>query len=165
MIAAADRRWAIGKNNGLLYRVPEDMRHFRELTTGNTVIYGRKTLESFPGGKPLRDRLNIVISRSYEPDSDGLLAARNPEEALRIAEEADPYHHRTIFVCGGESIYRQLLPYCDKAVITRIEAETADADAFLPDLDRETGWSRVSWTEQKSSVSGLSYRFVTYHHK
>ena len=162
LIAAADRRWAIGKDNRLLYKVSEDMRHFRELTTGNIVIYGRKTLESFPNGKPLRDRLNIVVSGSYVSDDPSLLVADSPIEALRIAREQDPNGEKIVFVCGGASIYLQLLPFCGEAVITRIDAETEDADVFLPDLDSLKGWKKISRTGWKESVTGPDYAFVTY---
>ncbi|MBO4366552.1 MAG: dihydrofolate reductase [Clostridia bacterium] len=162
LIAAADRRWAIGKDNHLLYKVSEDMRHFRELTTGNIVIYGRKTLESFPNAKPLRDRLNIVVSGSLTSGDPSLLVAGSPVEALRIAREADPNGEKTVFVCGGASVYRQLLPFCGEAVITRIDAETEDADVFLPDLDALRGWKKISRTGWKESVTGPNYSFVTY---
>ena len=165
LIANADRRWAIGKENRLLYKVPEDMRHFREITTGNTVIYGRKTLDSFPGGNPLRDRLNIVISRSLPQEgTEGLLVARSPKEALLLAEESEKSERkdRTIYICGGESIYRQMLPFCDTAVITRVDAETPDADAFFPDLDRTDGWKISARTDLRTSVTGWKYRYVTY---
>ena len=162
LIAAADRRWAIGKDNRLLYKVSEDMRHFRELTTGNIVVYGRKTLESFPNGKPLRDRLNIVVSASLASDDPDLLVAGSPMEALRIAHEQDPKGLKTVYICGGASVYRQLLPFCGEAIITKIDAETEDADVFLPDLDALKGWKQISRTGWKESVTGPDYSFVTY---
>ena len=164
LISSADNAWGIGKDNRLLYSVPEDLRRFRELTTGNTIIYGRKTLESFPKGAPLRDRRNIVVSSGYVSDRPDLLVARTPEDALRLALENDPYKTRTVFVCGGASIYRQLLPYCHAAYITRFDAETEGADARLPNLDLEDGWSKTSWTGWKESVTGIRYSYVIYRH-
>ncbi|MBP5230201.1 MAG: dihydrofolate reductase [Clostridia bacterium] len=161
LIAAADRNWCIGKDNRLLYRIPEDMRHFRALTTGKTVIYGRKTLDSFPNGRPLPNRRNIVISSSLSSETPDLLVARSPEEALRAALETE----ETVFVCGGASVYSQLLPFCTAASITRIDAETADADARIPDLDRAEGWVLGMWSDWMQSETGIRYRYDVFFQK
>lgn len=162
LIASADNFWGIGKGNQLLHTVPEDMRRFRELTTGNIVVYGRKTLESFPGGRPLRDRLNIVISSGYQSSMEGLLAARSPEEAMRLAEESDPQEKKDIYICGGASIYRQMLPFCTDAYITRFDTSTEGVEAFLPNLDEDGSWKKASWTDWKESIAGIRYAFVNY---
>lgn len=158
LIAAVDRNWAIGKNNGLLYHLPEDMKHFRETTTGCCVIYGRKTLESFPGGRPLKNRLNIVLSRSYTSIYDNLLVASSPEEAIRLAEQQD----QPIYICGGSSVYAAFLPYCDCAILTKIDASCPDADAFFPNLDADEKWNITATSDKFRSESGLTYQFFTY---
>ncbi len=162
LIAAIDRNCAIGKNNALLYRVPEDMRHFRKTTTGGIVVMGRKTLESFPGGKPLPNRLNIVLSSGYENTAgyENLRVARNADELQTILQTEND--GRTVYIIGGESVYRAFCKECDGAVLTEIDAETADADAFFPVLEEKDGWKVTECSEWMTSESGLSYRFVTY---
>ncbi len=162
LIAAVDRNNAIGKSNALLYRVPEDMRHFRKTTTGGIVVMGRKTLESFPGGKPLPNRLNIVLSSGYENTAgyENLRVARNADELQAILQAEND--GRTVYIIGGESVYRAFCKDCDSAILTEIDAETADADAFFPVLDQKDGWNVTECSEWMTSESGLGYRFVTY---
>lgn len=163
LLAAVDRNWAIGRNGSLLYRVPEDLRRFRQLTVGNLVLCGRKTLESFPGGKPLPDRETIVLSRQYE-NRDGhaqLTVARTPEEALECAASLRK-DGQSVYVIGGESVYRLFLDRCDTALLTEIDAETPDADAFFPVLREQDGWKAVETSPVQVSSSGLSFRYVTY---
>lgn len=158
LIAAVDRNWAIGCKNKLIYSVPEDMKRFRSLTSGHTVIMGRKTLESYPGGRPLKNRRNIVISRNYvnREGYDNLVVVRSVKEAVSLLGEEDAY------VLGGESIYRSMCPLCDKAVMTLIDAETDGCDAFFPNLDELPDWEREAESEEFISESGLHYRFVDY---
>lgn len=162
LIAAVDRRFAIGNRNKLLYNLPEDMKRFRMLTSGHTVILGRKTLDSFPGGKPLPNRKNIVISRNYvnQEQLPDLVVVRSVEDALEEAKgDGD------VFVIGGQSIYSALAPFCDRALLTRIDAESDDADAFFPNLDETDGWE-IEWeSEPFVSASGLRFRYVDYLHK
>lgn len=163
LLAAVDRKWAIGKNGSLLYRVPEDLRRFRQLTVGNIVICGRKTLESFPGGKPLPDRETIVLSHQYENTAGypGLTVARTPEEALEHAASLRK-DGQSIYVIGGESVYQLFLDRCDTALLTEIDAETPDADAFFPALRVQDGWNAAERSPEQISSSGLSFRYVTY---
>lgn len=163
LLAAIDRKWAIGKNDSLLYRVPEDLRRFRQLTVGNLVICGRKTLESFPGGKPLPDRETIVLSRQYENTAGDsrLTVARTPEEALETASSLQK-EGQSVYVIGGESVYKLFLTACDTALLTEIDAETPDADAFFPELRAQDGWKAVDASPVQTSSSGLSFRYVTY---
>lgn len=159
LIAAVDKHFAIGKNNGLLYGIPEDMKRFRMLTSMHTVILGRKTLDSFPGGKPLKNRKNIVISRNYvnQSETPELVVVRSVEEAL-----AEAKNDGDVFVIGGQSIYAALEPFCDRAILTLVDAETEGADAFFPRIDRSEQWE-VEWeSEPFVSESGIGFRYVDY---
>ena len=108
IIVAADKNWAIGKNNKLLVSIPQDMKFFRETTTGKVVVMGRKTLESFPGGQPLKKRVNIVLTSDKNYHVNGADIVHSIDALL---EELKKYPAEDIYVIGGESIYRQLLPY------------------------------------------------------
>lgn len=133
IILAADCDWAIGKNGGLLAHIPEDMKFFRETTKNSTVVMGRKTWDSFPK-KPLPNRVNCVISRSVK-ELDGAKVFGSVEEFLDYSKSAES----RIFVIGGGEIYRQFLPYCDEALITRIY-ECFDGDVFFTDLEHDKDW-------------------------
>lgn len=133
IILAADCDWAIGKDGGLLAHIPEDMKFFRETTKGSTVVMGRKTWDSFPK-KPLPDRINCVISRSAKEIS-GAQVFGSIEDFLKYAETVEG----RIFVIGGAEIYKQLLPYCDEALITRIY-ECFDGDVFFTDIEHDKDW-------------------------
>ena len=117
IIVAADKNWAIGKNNKLMWSIPADMKFFRETTKGNVVIMGRKTLESFPQGQPLKNRVNIVITHDPSYKVKDAVVVHSIEEAV---EESRKYEGE-VFVIGGESIYRAMLPYCDTALVTKID--------------------------------------------
>ncbi len=157
LIAAADENWAIGMNQKLLVRIPEDMKRFRRMTVGKVVVLGRKTMETFPGGQPLKDRTNIVLSKDRNYRAEGALVVHSLEE---LAEELSKYRSEDIFVIGGESIYRQLLDKCDTAYITKIDY-AYQADAWLPDLDEEEGWQMTGEGEEQTYFD-LEYRFLTY---
>src|SRR5690554_4310553 len=123
LIAAVDKNWAIGRNDDLLFRIRTDLRRFKELTSGNIVITGRKTVQTFPGGKPLSGRLNIILSRQTDLKIEGALICHDKEELfneLKRLTDAD-YDKSQIYVIGGASIYEMLLPYCEQALITYIE--------------------------------------------
>jgi dihydrofolate reductase len=157
LIAAVDKNWAIGKNGKLLVSIPEDMKLFRETTSGKVVVMGRKTLESFPGGRPLKNRVNVVLTtdKSYQPE--GVVVCHSLEEAL---EKLKKYKSDDIYVIGGGSIYRQFLPYCDTALITEIDF-AYDADTSLPDLSRLEEW-RVAECSDEKTYYDLEYYFKTY---
>ena len=110
LIAAVDKNWAIGKDNKLLVSIPIDMKFFRETTTGKVVVMGRKTLESFPNGLPLKNRTNIVLTHNANYDGKGAIVVNTMEALL---EELKKYNSEDIYVIGGEQIYKALLPYCD----------------------------------------------------
>lgn len=160
LIAAVDKNWAIGINNQLLVHIPEDMKRFRRMTIGKAVVMGRRTLESFPGGRPLKDRVNIVLSkdRAYQPA--GVVVVHNMEE---LSAELQKYKSEDVFVIGGESIYRQLLEQCDTAYITKIDY-AYQADAWFPDLDETEAWQVVEEGGEQTYFD-LEYCFVTYQNR
>ena len=155
IVVAADADWGIGKNGTQTLIIPEDRRHFREVTGRGTVIVGRRTLADFPGGRPLKNRRNIVLTRDRSFTVEGAETAGSVEEALEKCRQDDK-----VFVIGGESVYRALLPYCKRAHVTRIFAK-AENDAFFPALDRLPDWHLSDSTETLESA-GLRYAFQTW---
>ena len=129
VIVAVDNNWAIGYQNELLVRIPNDHKHFREETIGKVVVLGRKTLETFPQGQPLGKRTNIILSTDKNYKVKDAVVVHSIEELL---EELKNYPDESIYIIGGDSVYRQLLPYCDVAHVTKIE-HAYEADAFFPD--------------------------------
>ena len=130
LIVAVDSNWGIGKDNKLLVSIPADMKFFRTTTSGKVVIMGRKTLESFPNGLPLKNRVNIVITGNKDYKVKDGVVVHSVEEAL---QEAGKYPSEDVYVIGGDSIYRQMLPYCSKAHVTKIDF-AYQADTFFPNL-------------------------------
>ena len=157
LIAAVDKNWAIGYKNQLLVSIPSDMKQFRQKTTGHIVVMGRKTLESFPGGLPLKNRRNIVLTsnRNYQV-KDAVIV--HSEEDLK--EELKKYDTDEIFVIGGESIYRMLEPLCDEAFITKID-HSYQADAHFPNLDADPSWVLKEESEENTCFD-LEYVFTRY---
>ena len=153
-IVAADRNWGIGKDDALLMHLPEDMKFFREHTTGHPVIMGRKTLESFPGGRPLKNRKNIVITRRVDYAVEGAVVVPTIDAAIEQAGDEDA------FVIGGGSVYRQLIDYCELAFVTKIDAEF-EADTFFPNLDEDPRWELAEESEPLEH-DGVRFRFTTY---
>ena len=146
LIAAVDKNWAIGCKNKLLVSIPADMKFFRETTTGKVVVMGRKTLESFPNGQPLKKRVNIdaIIVHSME----------------ELREELKKYPSEDIYVIGGETIYKQLLDDCDVAHITKIDY-AFEADAYFPNLDEMPEW-KITQDSEEQTYFDLEYYFYKY---
>ena len=157
IIAAADKNWGIGKDNQLLDHIPEDMKFFRETTMGKVVVMGRKTLESFPGGQPLKKRTNIVLTRDKNYKVKDAIVVHGVEELL---EELKNYDEKEIYVIGGESIYRALLPYCKVAHVTKID-HAYEADTYFPNLDEMEDW-KVTGVSEEQTYFDLEYEFVRY---
>ncbi len=157
LIVAVDKNWAIGCNNRLLVSIPSDMKFFRETTMGKVVVMGRKTLESFPGGQPLKNRTNIVITSDSDYKVKDAIVVPSIEAAV---EELKKYEEEDIFVIGGESIYRQMLPYCKMAYVTKID-HAYDADTFFPNLDEMEDWKLTGVTEEQTYFD-LEYVFARY---
>jgi len=157
LIVAVDKNWAIGNKNGLLISIPEDMKFFRETTSGKVVIMGKNTLESFPNGRPLKNRVNIVIALEKDYKVEGATVVYSIEEALA---EAAKYNTDDVFVIGGGSIYRQMLDYCDTAYITYIDY-AYEADTYFPNLDEKPEWTLVEESEEQVYFD-VEYYFRKY---
>ncbi len=157
LIVAVDRNWAIGNEGKLLASIPEDRKFFRTTTTGNVVVMGRKTLESFPGKRPLKNRVNIVLTRDEGYTADGAVIVHDIEELLAKLED---YSDKDIYVIGGGTIYNQLLKYCDTALVTYIDDEFK-ADTYFPDLDKDESWKMADSGERKEH-EGTVYYFRRY---
>lgn len=160
LIVAVDKNWAIGLGNKLLVSIPQDMKFFRETTKGKVVAMGRKTLESFPGGQPLKNRVNVVMTTDKSYDTNGIVLVHSLDEML---DELKKYPSEDIYVIGGETIYRQLLPYCDRAYITRID-HAYDADTYFPNLDEDPQWEMTKTSEEQTYFD-LEYVFTVYERK
>ena len=160
LIAAVDRNWAIGKNNQLLVRIPMDQKFFRETTTGKVVVMGRKTLESFPNGLPLKNRTNIVLTHNQQFKVKDAIVVHSMEE---LHEELKKYNSEDIYIIGGEQIYKQLVDECDVAHITKIDY-AYDADAYFPNLDEMPEW-KVTGESDEQTYFDLEYQFVRYERK
>ena len=157
LIAAVDQNWAIGNKNELLVIIPADQKFFRETTTGKVVVMGRKTLESFPNGLPLKNRTNIVLTHDHTYKVLGAVVVHDMDE---LHEELKKYDSQDIYVIGGETIYRQLLDECDVAHITKIDY-AYDADAYFPNLDERPEW-KITADSEEQTYFDLEYYFYRY---
>jgi dihydrofolate reductase len=156
-ILSADRKWGLGYQGRLLVSIPSDLRFFRETTMGHVVVMGRKTLESFPGGQPLKNRVNVVLTTDKNYKVKDTVIVHTIEE---MVDELKKYDSEDIFVIGGESIYRQLLPYCTKAYITKID-HAYDADTYFPNLDEDPEWEMTKISDEQTYFD-LEYVFTIY---
>ena len=156
-IVCADKNWGIGYKNRLLVSIPSDRKFFRETTTGKVIVMGRKTLESFPNGMPLKNRINIVLTRDRNYEAKGAVIVHSIEEALK---EVEKYPAQDVYCIGGDSIYRQMLPYCDVAHVTKIDF-AYEADAHFPNLDEDSDWEVTAESEEQTYFD-LEYTFVKY---
>ena len=157
-IVVVDSRWAIGCEGKLLFSLPTDMKRFRSLTLGGTVILGRKTLDSFPGGRPLPKRRNIVITRNVDFDREGCEIVSGTAAALEAAADTEA---DKLWVIGGGSVYTALLSRCKRAYLTKVDAAAEGADTFFPNLDKLPGWE-VEAISEPVTEDGVTYRFVDY---
>lgn len=160
MIAAADKNWAIGNKGKLLTQLSGDMKFFRSKTAGNVVILGRKTLSTFPGGKPLKNRENIVLTANEEFDGQGAVIVHSVEELLEYAKK---FNGEDVYVIGGESVYSQLIQYCDTAYITKFDKEF-EADVYIENLDKSKEWF-LDEESEPIEEKGICYHFCTYRRK
>lgn len=160
IIVAADENWAIGRNGALLWHLPEDMKFFKNTTTGNIVVMGRKTLDSFPGGRPLKNRMNVVLSGNPDFSREGTVVVHSVTEALEYVKQ---FEDSRIFIAGGGHIYKEFLPYCDTAYVTRIY-KSYEADTYFPNLDRDEEWDLCEQSEKREH-EGIPFAFTVYRRK
>ena len=158
-ILHADKEWGIGKANGLMFSIPADMKFFRETTTGNVVVMGSNTLKSFPGGRPLKNRTNIVLWPGGEKRDDCTVVGSLDE----LFAEIKKYNSGKVFVIGGAMMYKTLLPYCDEVLVTRVEA-VGGADAYFENLDNNPDFE-LAYCSQPQETNGYTIRFTTYKNK
>ncbi|MCL2199301.1 MAG: dihydrofolate reductase [Defluviitaleaceae bacterium] len=150
---AVSQNWGIGYKNDLLFRISEDLKRFRKLTTGKTIIMGHNTFKSLPGGKPLPNRTNIVLSRDTTLKIPDVIVCNSVEELQK-------HLHNDVFIIGGEQVYRLLLDYCKTAYVTQVQA-TPPADAFMPNLNELPNWKLIE--EESPKTDGrLVYKYSTY---
>lgn len=160
IIVAVDEKWGIGKDGDLLQRISADMKNFRRKTTGNVLVMGRKTLESFPNKKPLPNRVNIVLTNNRSYEAEGVVLCHSIDE---LPEVLKAYPEQQIFVAGGGSIYAQLLPQCERAYVTKIY-NTYEADTVFPDLDEHPDWELAEKGEMQEE-NGVKFSFDVYQKK
>ncbi len=153
----ADKNWGIGKNNNLMFSLPKDMKFFRETTAGKVVVMGLGTLKSFPGGRPLKNRTNILLCPETQ---EGIFTVHNLEE---LFGEVKKYPADDVFVIGGASVYRTLLPYCTEALVTKVDAD-GGADVFVPDLDKDPSFVLIKESAPEED-NGYTIRFCTYRNR
>lgn len=164
LVVAVDKNWAIGNRGELLARVRADLKNFSAITTGHVVVLGSKTLATFPGGRVLKNRTNIVLTRNKDFHAEGAVVASSIEHLMQILKD-----HNTddVYVIGGASVYTQLLPYCDTAIVTKFDA-SYEYDAAIENLDESSEWECAEvgdWqvsNPETDSQADLKFRFTTY---
>ena len=171
VIVAVDAQWGIGNKGDLLARVKEDLQQFARLTTGKTVVLGSNTLATFPGGRVLKDRRNIVLNPDPAYAPEGAVVVHSLDELFEKLKEleAQGVASDDVFIIGGASVYKQMLPYCDKAYITKFQ-KSFEKDVYFPNLDEMPEWSVVSESEAitanyrgAAGTSGeITFTFVEY---
>ncbi|EIW19269.1 MULTISPECIES: dihydrofolate reductase [Pelosinus] len=157
LIVAVDEQWGIGCKGQLLVTIPADMQHFKEKTKGKVIVMGRETFESLPGSKPLQGRINIVLTKNIKLHWEGVTLCHSLSQLFTALAS---YRSEDIFIIGGESVYRQCLPYCSEAYVTKI-SNMHPADTCFPNLDSRPEWQCI----EESSVQSYkdsTYRFTTY---
>lgn len=157
LIVAVYDDWGIGCCGTQPIALSADRKFFRQTTKGAMVIVGRKTLEDFPGQKPLPGRINVALTRSHQ-EIPGFTLCHSPVEAVELAKTAE-----RAFVIGGGSVYTQMLPYCDRAYITKVHT-TTKSDTFFPNLDAQEDWI-LSETLLSGEENGIAYEMLLYERK
>lgn len=155
-IVAVDKNWGIGKKNDLLFSLPADMAYFRQNTSGKVVVMGSNTLKSFPGGKPLKNRTNVVLYPGGELRDDCIIVQSLEE----LKEELKKYNADDVFVVGGAMFYRTMLPYCSEVLVTKVDAD-GGAEVFYENLDKLENWTCVS-EQEPVETNGYTIKFTVY---
>ncbi len=154
-IVAVDKNWGIGKNNDLLFSIPEDMKFFRETTKGKVVVMGANTLRSFPNGNPLKNRINIVLSTTIKRDD--CIVVKTLDE---LFNEIKKYDKEQVFLIGGAKLYKTLLSYCEQVFVTKVDAD-GKAEVFFENLDKLENFELIYESEVVNS-NGYDFKFTTY---
>jgi dihydrofolate reductase len=160
MIVAVDNRWGIGNKGDLLVSIPRDKKQFQELTMGGVVVGGRKTMEGLPGGTTLKGRTNIILTRRQQYSYSDALVVHSVQETMETLKK---YPSDSIYIIGGEQIYREFLPCCNLVYVTKI-GYTYEADTFFPNLDKDPEWEMTQISEEQTYYD-LEYYFTVYERK
>ena len=160
-ILHADSKWGIGKKNDLRFSLPKDMKFFRSTTKGHTVAMGENTLISFPNSQPLKNRTNIVLSQDDTHNYEGVVNVHSFEDFLKTIKEY--LEKDDVFIIGGASIYRQMVPYCDEVLLTKVKAD-GGAEVFFPNLDEDPNYE-MTYASEEEEDNGLMIQFTTYTNK
>ena len=160
IIVTADERWAIGNHDKLLVQIPKNQKLFLEETAGKVVVVGRKALQTFPQGMPIQGRTTIVLSENRDFQVKGAVVVHSVEALLK---ELKKYRDEDIYVCGGESVYAQLLPYCNVVHVTKVDHIYA-ADKFFPNLDQDAEWQITAESDEQTYFD-IAYEFLQYERK
>ena len=155
-ILHADREWGIGKDNSLMFKLPADMKFFKETTTGNVVVMGSNTLKSLPNGNPLKDRINIVLYPNGEKREDCTVV----DSLEELFTEIKKFDSEKVFVIGGAMLYKTLLPYCSEVLVTKVDA-VGGADTFFENLDKNSNFKLI-YESEPVETNGLQIKFTTY---
>lgn len=155
-IVAVDEKWGIGKKNGLLFELPADMKYFREHTLNKVVVMGSNTLKSFPGGKPLKNRINVVLYPNGEKRDDCVVV----DNLAELAAELKKYDENDVFIIGGAMFYKTMLPYCSHVLVTKVKAD-GGAEVFYENLDEKPEWKCVRESEEQET-NGYKIKFTVY---
>ncbi len=159
-IVAVDSNWAIGNKGQLLVSIPADQKNFRALTTGNTIVYGRKTLETFPQQVVLPNRRNIILSTREDYSVKNAEVAHSKEELFELVKNEDSDN---VFIIGGSSVYKEFIDDCDTAIVTFIDKEY-QADSYFPNLDKDDAWELVDESDEQVYFD-ITYTYRTYKRK
>lgn len=157
LIVAVDNNWAIGNKGDLLVSIPNDHKHFRQETLGKVVVLGRKTLATFPQGLPLKGRTNIILSTDPSYTVKDATVVHSIKELLDTLKN---YRSEDIYIIGGDSVYKQMLPYCDTAHITKIN-HVYEADSYFPNLDEMANW-KITADSEEQTYFDIEYVFLKY---
>ncbi len=156
-IVAVDNNWAIGYKGQLLIRIPADQKRFAQITTGKVVVYGRKTLDTFPGQAPLKNRTNIVLSRKKGYKVPGAMVVNSAQEARDLIKT---YDSDDVYIIGGTSIYEEFIGECDTAYVTKIDFNY-QADTHFPNLDKDTSW-KITERSDEQTCHDIIFEYLTY---
>lgn len=156
LIASIDNNYGIGDNEGnLLFKIPKDMKHFKDTTVGKIVVFGRKTAESLPNKEPLSRRINLLLTRDIGYNLDGFICIRNKEVILDLSKSSE------VFICGGGKIYEEFIEHADRIIITHVHSSSDNAEVFFPNINKKE-WEVVKFISNDKEDSNPSFDFIEY---